>query len=666
MKNNTLSHRTRLLCAICVVVLMASACSGCKKVRLIVQPEDAKVTVVNARGVTVWPRANRPATVGPIDIGADQIGTAGPFKITVAKAGYETFTRSYDKAGYLRLPASARSADIRVLTINLARKVPVSIATTEAAGASIEVTNQWGAEVGKGPAPLETDLLFAGTRGYKTYTVKVTAPGYEERKVVYNRQTVEGYSIGTSARRQIRIDLNKWIGVRFISDPEDAKVQVTAQANGKVTDLSNSKWNLLFGKDIKRYTINVTHEDYIPAKFQLSESELSANSVPVDGVVVEQPEGGLWVVRTRLRGKSFVDRKQMVMLYDPKDGMVGRIKRVRAYLDVGEPSDVTVQVVHSLPEGVVGVRGLAMSPRGDQLSFAQAQLNEVDQGKIENSPVGEHVTVKECGVWSINIDRESGQIGAVQRVTQGNVDADPFLELPDPGKPDDTWMLVATNRFRDNTMDLVRMLATGRGRKYPLYRDLRGWAVLRPSVAAGNIVFELRSADPYGKVVGEIWSQDSEGAEAQIIEGKHPHISPDGDRIVYIGNDSNIWVVNTDGTEPGQLTDNAADITQRILKQLTEQEKQAGRQHPELYAAYAHPTWSYDGDYIVYTTREGKDNLGRYNENIGMMKPDGREVALLTENGSADLYPVVGPDNRTVYFFSNRTERWSIYRMEIE
>jgi len=46
-----------------------------------------------------------------------------------------------------------------------------------------------------------------------------------------------------------------------------------------------------------------------------------------------------------------------------------------------------------------------------------------------------------------------------------------------------------------------------------------------------------------------------------------------------------------------------------------------------------------------------------------MMRADGTSVRQLTTNGSVDDYPVVSPDQKYVYFVSNRGFKEGIWRI---
>jgi len=119
-----------------------------------------------------------------------------------------------------------------------------------------------------------------------------------------------------------------------------------------------------------------------------------------------------------------------------------------------------------------------------------------------------------------------------------------------------------------------------------------------------------------------------------------PAISPDGKQIAYIGPDRQLWRVPINGQNPVLLTSGAAP--------------KGGKRRP---------AWSPDGKYILYASDEGKDSKDEPNYDVWMMREDGTGVRQLTTNGSMDDYPVVSPDQKHIYFVSNRGFTEGIWRI---
>jgi len=145
-------------------------------------------------------------------------------------------------------------------------------------------------------------------------------------------------------------------------------------------------------------------------------------------------------------------------------------------------------------------------------------------------------------------------------------------------------------------------------------------------------------------------------------------ISPSGDRIAYIGTDGNLWVTNITGANQVQLTSGATEILKRYEDSLTDDERAEfetrQRSAPgQAIMPYSYPSWSSDGRYIVYTAMEGSDSTGRPNEDVWIMAPNGAGRQQLTTNGSADRYPMMSPDMKSIYFMSNRGGHWGIWNI---
>ena len=125
----------------------------------------------------------------------------------------------------------------------------------------------------------------------------------------------------------------------------------------------------------------------------------------------------------------------------------------------------------------------------------------------------------------------------------------------------------------------------------------------------------------------------------QILRGSLPDSvswTPDG-KIVYpsrTGENWDVWIVNRDGTESKQLT-NDAFIDQ---------------------SASVSP----DGRYIVFQSNRAG------NWNIWRMDSDGGNLKQLTEGSFVDGYPVCSPDGRWVVFNSFRSGKQTIWKVSIE
>jgi eukaryotic-like serine/threonine-protein kinase len=116
-----------------------------------------------------------------------------------------------------------------------------------------------------------------------------------------------------------------------------------------------------------------------------------------------------------------------------------------------------------------------------------------------------------------------------------------------------------------------------------------------------------------------------------------PDFSPDGSRIVFVSDRSGhneIWVCNTDGSNPVQLT--------------------------SLEGSSGSPRWFPDGRRIVFDSdKEGHTEV--YATDITTFVPQ-----RLTNESSDDVTPSVSHDGKWIYFSSRRTGRLEIWRMPAE
>jgi len=161
-----------------------------------------------------------------------------------------------------------------------------------------------------------------------------------------------------------------------------------------------------------------------------------------------------------------------------------------------------------------------------------------------------------------------------------------------------------------------------------------------PTASAGGsglIAFESRRDGN-----SEIYMMNADGsAQTRLTDNTaddaHPVWSPDGGRIAFESQrdgNSEIYVMNADGSAQTRLTDNTADDTQ--------------------------PSWSSFGSRIAFvSTRDG-------NNEIYLMNADGSAQARLTNNSADDTNPVWSPDGTRIAFVSMRDGNSEIYLMNAD
>jgi Tol biopolymer transport system component len=143
-----------------------------------------------------------------------------------------------------------------------------------------------------------------------------------------------------------------------------------------------------------------------------------------------------------------------------------------------------------------------------------------------------------------------------------------------------------------------------------------------------------------------IWVADAGGGgEAALTEkdedAERATWSPDGDRIAFSKRDpererddltgfqSDIYVINADGTGETRLTD--------------------------LAGVESSPTWSPDGEQIAFSTSTGEEG------DIYVMNSDGTDLTRLTDLPSVEIEPVWSPDGKRIAFSTEWIDRADVY-----
>jgi Tol biopolymer transport system component/DNA-binding winged helix-turn-helix (wHTH) protein len=118
----------------------------------------------------------------------------------------------------------------------------------------------------------------------------------------------------------------------------------------------------------------------------------------------------------------------------------------------------------------------------------------------------------------------------------------------------------------------------------------------------------------------------------------HPQFSPDGRKLAFTSERSGslqIWVANSDGSNPLQLTNLARGFINA-------------------------PRWSPDGKVIVFTSTQNN------NQDIYSVPADGGPLRRVTTAPSREGRPSWSRDGRWIYFYSNRTGRPEIWKIPAE
>jgi hypothetical protein len=426
------------------------------------------------------------------------------------------------------------------------------------------------------------------------------------------------------------------VPLRVRTEPSDVKT--TVFVNNKKELEGKTPLELVVSDDT---TIEIEEEGFVAVSEKIDPS--AASKLPLKGehheLVIE------------LQRKEFEDVEQLLVIYNQKRGFHGATRTVRAFKSITERGGRVPTRLFEVPKGH-GIRGIAMSPKGSHVVFAEATTT-VENRDVAGPGENNIVRLKSCNLKAIKI----GGGGVMQLTREDFIDLDPAYS------PDGEHLLFSSNRRRPQRADLLRVFAQARaGGVADIYIDSRDFTVLRPSMGSNNATaFQLHPNNNPNQA-SQIWTIGGPNQyPTQITEGTQPSISPDGLHITFIGEDGNLYVVRSDGTGQTQLTTNAERIRKRYEKALTERELVATDW--ELFHAHSFPSWSPNGRFIVYSSMQGNDNTGRPNQDIWIMAADGTRKEQLTTNGSVDTFPVVTPDGKYIVFLSNRGERWAIWRM---
>jgi len=342
--------------------------------------------------------------------------------------------------------------------------------------------------------------------------------------------------------------------------------------------------------------------------------------------------------------------------------VVRTVLKRRSFKNTAESGGAAPALIHEFTPGRVLI-GMSISPKGNRIAFAQTAPVAGGGGKSNGNGGGasraSHLRVLRIGAR-----------GSLQYITTQN-----FTDGYPAYSPDGKYIFFSSNRRRKNLSDILRISASGRHGISDVLVGHRDARVIRPTVANnGCVAMEFALFDADTRRIDDahyIWTVGGLNAyPTQITKGYQPSISPDGKKIAYIGVDGNLWLIGVGGANRTQLTGGAAAITKRYLNFLGAEERAAYEAATKDVTTspnppYSHPSWSSDSKYILYVSMEANDPDGRPNEDIWMMNAQGGQKHQLTTNGSVDKYPLMAPNKKSVYFVSNRGERWALWRIKV-
>jgi len=267
------------------------------------------------------------------------------------------------------------------------------------------------------------------------------------------------------------------------------------------------------------------------------------------------------------------------------------------------------------------ILGMDISRDGTDLVFSLAEKVKDERGEEKKI-----ATLRSVSVHG----------GGITQITNGQ-----FLDLNPVFDSTGDAILFNSTRMRNYFSDIFSIPAKREGGIGVIRQTSEGMNY-QASAEKSMVVFTYRPI--YKQIFSgtqQVWSIGGKnGYPTQLREGNMPKLSPDGTTIAFIGKDQQLWKISVTGQNPVQLTSTPIN--------------KEGRRHP---------AWSPDGKYIVYASDDGKDSRDVANYDIWIINEDGTTPRQLTTNGSWDDYPLITPDQKHLYFVSNRGFKDGIWRI---
>ncbi|RPJ60075.1 MAG: serine/threonine-protein kinase [Acidobacteria bacterium] len=271
------------------------------------------------------------------------------------------------------------------------------------------------------------------------------------------------------------------------------------------------------------------------------------------------------------------------------------------------------------PRGFNGDSNPAFSPDGRILSFSRMRdLDSTDLFLLhmtpEYEPVGEpRVLTDRAPIKRRNVGGQAWGIGGKEIL----------VSIESGSTSPRLWRVPV-----DDPQLSTRLDAAGSGAAHPAF-----------SQASRRLAFSISYVEISAWLLTDAGDEKTRPIPQKLISSTRREsqcqVSPDGDKIAFRSDRSgaaNIWVCNSDGA--------------RLLMVTNFDGPWCGS-----------PAWSPDGRSIVFDARPNGQS------DIYAGSPEGGPLRQITDHPSEDVMPSLSRDGRWMYFTSNRTGRWQVWKM---
>jgi hypothetical protein len=374
-------------------------------------------------------------------------------------------------------------------------------------------------------------------------------------------------------------------------------------------------------------------------------------------------------LQINLTEREYVQVRAAESYLDPVHGWVGIVREERAFRSVSEQGGAVAAQIQEFGRNFC-ITGMSISPDGQRIVYSATDFD---------------MSTLPTDLSTVRLDQDnyvrisSSKIGGLRTIGSGieHITEEDFKDFFPTFSQDGNHLLFCSNRRRQDSNDILWTGADGRGGVTDIYicPDRRSRAIKPTQAVNGTIAFAVYPEGWRNPGDVQIYTTGSNQFPTEVVLGTMPSISPNGKQIAYIGGDGNLWVVNVDGSNNNQLTTDAPDILKKINDSLQGPEQAAELAQYNYLAAqgtgtlllyympYSYPSWSPGGKHILYTTKAGLDPTGRPHDDVWIMDAngDGKNTLQLTTNPSQNRFPLMAPDQKSIYFYSNRGVTWSIW-----